>query len=95
MPTHCSDELFYSDPKPLGFLSAMLVFTSHASIAYRKQFPLQRMMVLYDKLVGRKTPLPKERSNTKTPTTNERPQVVLVVLAAERPPCTAGIETRC
>jgi len=56
--------------------------TSHASIAYRKQLPPQWMMVSYNRLVGRKTPLPKERWNTylepetKTQTTTGKPPAV-------------------
>jgi len=51
------------------------------------------MVVAYDKLVGKKTPLSKERRNTylepetKTPATNGRPPAVTATVG------TAGVET--
>jgi len=62
--------------------------TNHASIASPKQLTPQRMLVAYNKLVGRKTPLPKERRNTylepetKTPTIDRRPPAVTATVGS-------------
>jgi len=63
-------------------IQAAFTITDHATIACRKQLPPHQMLVAYGKLVGIKTPLPKESQNTymepemKTQTTNGRPPAV-------------------